>query len=64
VKPGLLIAAAFLFLLGVVWTLQGANIIEGSFMTGQTTWLFAGVICLIASAALTWFGSGHSRRGR
>ena len=55
-KPGVLILAAFLFFLGVVWVLQGANVIKGSFMTGQTTWLFAGIGCLVASAALAWFG--------
>jgi len=62
VKPGLLILAALLFLLGVVWTLQGANVIKGSFMTGRTTWLLAGLACLIVSAGLIWFGTGRLGR--
>ena len=30
------IFAALLFLVGIVWILQGINILPGSFMTGQT----------------------------
>ena len=59
-KPGLLIFGALLFLVGVVWTLQGVNVIKGSFMTGQTTWLAIGLGCLAASAVVVWLGS---RRG-
>ena len=39
---GLLIA-----LMGVVWFLQGINILPGSFMTGQTQWAIYGVIAVI-----------------
>jgi hypothetical protein len=37
------IAAAVLLLVGLVWTLQGANLIGGSFMTGQSLWLYIGL---------------------
>lgn len=32
-----------LLVLGALWTLQGANVIPGSFMTGQQVWLFIGL---------------------
>lgn len=58
-KPGLLIFGALLFLVGAVWTLQGVNVIKGSFMTGQTMWLAIGLGCVTASAVVVWFGSGR-----
>jgi hypothetical protein len=36
-------------LIGVVWTLQGLNILGGSFMSGQTEWLVFGVVLAVAS---------------
>ena len=41
-----------LTLLGVVWALQGANVLPGSFMTGQVLWLIIGVICVIVGVGL------------
>ena len=38
-KIGLLILGIVLLLVGGVWSLQGLNIIKGSFMTGQAMWL-------------------------
>jgi hypothetical protein len=35
-----------------VWTLQGANVIGGSFMTGSRMWLIIGVVCVIAGVGL------------
>lgn len=43
--------AVILLLLGAVWTLQGAGILPGSFMTGDPTWLVIGIICLVVGAA-------------
>ena len=55
-----------LTLVGVVWTLQGANVLKGSVMSGQLFWLYAGVLLAIAGlASLVWFntrrtlGSAH-----
>lgn len=39
--------AIVLILVGVIWILQGANILPGSFMTGQPEWFVAGVVTLI-----------------
>ncbi len=42
-------------IIGVVWMLQGANILGGSFMSGQSRWLAIGAVVAAASAAfLVW----------
>ena len=59
---------ALLVLIGAVWTLQGANVLPGSFMTGSRLWLAIGLVCVVAGAALLWraargrMSSGGSRR--
>lgn len=45
---------ALLVLIGAVWTLQGAGVLPGSFMTGSRLWLAIGLVCLVAGAALLW----------
>lgn len=50
-----------LLLVGVVWTLQGANLLGGSFMSGSTLWLVIGLVCLVAGAGLLVVAA---RRGR
>ena len=37
---------------GVVWTLQGANLWGGSFMTGSPRWLVIGLVLVIAGVVL------------
>ena len=49
-RTGLNVIGAILMLIGVVWALQGLNVIGGSFMTGQTQWLVIGVVCAIVGA--------------
>jgi hypothetical protein len=39
---------------GVLWTLQGLNVVRGSFMSGQTTWLVIGIILALLGAWLLW----------
>lgn len=41
-------------LMGAVWTGQGLGYIEGSFMTGSTTWALVGPITAAAGLALTF----------
>jgi hypothetical protein len=49
------IIAIILLLIGVVWTLQGANILGGSFMTGQVTWLYIGIaVAIVGLGMLVW----------
>jgi hypothetical protein len=49
---GFLLAAA-----GLVWALQGADILPGSFMTGDPFWLVVGTICLLVGAGLLYFAN-------
>ncbi|MEK6588542.1 MAG: hypothetical protein AABY97_06845 [Chloroflexota bacterium] len=37
-----------LILVGVVWFLQGINVLPGSFMTGQPEWTVAGALAFLA----------------
>lgn len=41
-----------LVLVGLLWTLQGAGILPGSFMTGDRLWLVIGLVGVVAGAAL------------
>jgi hypothetical protein len=50
-----------LVLIGAVWTLQGANLLGGSFMTGSRLWLVIGLAALVAGAALL-LRAGRARR--
>jgi hypothetical protein len=60
-KLALRFVAVLLFLTGIVWTLQGANVLPGSFMTGQIEWLAAGIACLLVGVGL-WFLAGRAGR--
>ena len=54
-KLGMNIAAAVFLLIGVVWTLQGMNVIGGSFMTGRSLWLYIGLaVSAVSLLALYW----------
>ncbi len=46
------ILAGLIVLTGVVWFLQGINILPGSFMTGQTQWAVAGVLAWFVGIGL------------
>jgi hypothetical protein len=41
-----------LALIGIVWFLQGINVLPGSFMTGQTRWAVYGILAVIAGAGM------------
>jgi hypothetical protein len=41
--------------LGALWSLQGLGLVKGSFMTGQTQWLYIGLITMLAGiVGLSW----------
>ncbi|HZV85507.1 MAG TPA: hypothetical protein VFF48_11030 [Brevundimonas sp.] len=44
-----------MLLIGVVWVLQGLNILPGSFMTGQIIWAIYGAPLALAGAGLVWW---------
>lgn len=51
------IFAALLILSGIIWILQGVNILPGSFMTGDPQWAINGAITAVIGAGLFWFAS-------
>ena len=46
------VLGVLLMIIGVVWILQGINILPGSFMTGQTKWAVYGALAVILGAVL------------
>jgi hypothetical protein len=53
---------AFLLLVGLIWMLQGTNILPGSFMTGEPVWAIAGA--LVALGAISMLVVINFRRRR
>ena len=49
------VAAVVVFLVGLVWILQGANLLKGSFMTGQSLWLYIGIVLVIVALGALWW---------
>jgi len=41
--------------MGIVWILQGVNILPGSFMTGQIQWAYRGAGCVVVGIVLFVF---------
>lgn len=46
------IIGILLLLIGIVWAFQGANILPGSFMTGQIIWLKIGIVVVVVGIGL------------
>jgi hypothetical protein len=46
------VVGALLVLVGSVWTLQGLNVIKGSFMTGEQLWTAIGLLAVIGGLTL------------
>lgn len=46
------ILAILLVFLGVIWILQGINVLPGSFMTGQIQWAYRGGVLAIIGLVL------------
>lgn len=51
------IFAVLLILSGLVWALQGVNILPGSFMSGDFQWTINGAITILIGVGLFWFAS-------
>ena len=56
-KVVLYIVAVLLFLPGLVFLLQGINVLPGSFMTGDPQWAINGGIMIVIAAGLVFFAS-------
>jgi hypothetical protein len=48
-----------LIVLGVIWILQGINVLPGSFMTGQIQWAYRGGIAAIMGVLLLLLARGR-----
>jgi hypothetical protein len=51
-RKTLQIGGGLLVAIGIVWTLQGAGWLKGSFMTGEALWLWIGIACILAGLPL------------
>jgi len=51
------IIAILLLLVGIVWILQGINILGGSSMTGQSQWAIIGGIAVLVGIGLGVFAN-------
>jgi hypothetical protein len=49
--------AILLMIAGVVWALQGLNILPGTFMRGDPQWVINGAIIAVVGAGLFWFSN-------
>ena len=49
------IVGIILILVGGLWIAQGSNMMAGSVMSGQTMWLWIGVVVLIVGVAALWW---------
>ncbi|HEX8982989.1 MAG TPA: hypothetical protein VF792_09485 [Ktedonobacterales bacterium] len=57
-----MIVGALAVLIGIVWTLQGLNIIQGNLMSGNTTFAVVGPILAAAGLILLLMIGARGRR--
>ncbi len=56
------IVAFSLLTMGIIWILQGVNILPGSFMTGQIIWAKRGAIVALAGLAVLAYALWRGRQ--
>jgi hypothetical protein len=54
------VLAVLLIIVGIIWILQGINVLPGSFMTGQLQWAYRGGAAAIVGVVILLFAR---RRG-
>ena len=54
-KRGFPALGLVLFVIGIVWILQGLNVLPGSFMTGQRVWAYRGAGLAIVGLLIVRF---------
>lgn len=54
-KRAVAVVSVLIFLAGLVWFLQGINVLLGSPMSGTMTWTINGAIAMVIGAGLFWF---------
>ena len=55
-KPLWVVAGVVVALVGLLWTLQGIDVIGGSPMSGTTTWSVIGPVVLLVGIVVSWVG--------
>lgn len=60
-RTALTVVGAVAVLVGVIWMGQGANLIPGSFMTGDRNWLGIGIFVAAAGVAAIVVGVRRPR---
>ncbi len=58
------VVGVLLVLVGIVWILQGVNILPGSFMTGQIQYAYYGVVLGVVGVAMLWLANRRSKASR
>jgi hypothetical protein len=61
-RLGLRILGILLIAMGIVWFLQGINVLPGSFMTGQIRWAYRGGATAAVGLATLLLASRLSKR--
>ena len=61
-KPLWVVVGVALVLVGLLWTLQGLGILQGSPMSGATTWAVIGPIVGVVGIVLTGVGIRGRKR--
>lgn len=56
------VAGAILVIVGLIWTLQGLNVLGGSVMSGSSLWATIGPIVLVIGLVLVGIGVARRRR--
>ncbi len=49
------VVSVILLLLGALWIAQGSNMMPNTVMSGQSMWLWIGVVVLIVGAIGVWW---------
>ena len=61
-RIALTIVGSLFTLMGVIWFLQGINVLPGSFMSGQMKWAVNGGIAAVVGVGLLVFANRRRRR--
>ena len=61
-KIALYVVAFSLLTMGMIWILQGVNILPGSFMTGQIIWAKRGAMVALAGLAVLAYALWRGRK--
>jgi hypothetical protein len=54
------VLALIVLAIGLLWSLQGLGLVQGSFMTGQSQWLYIGIVTMLVGL----LGLGWANRSR